>query len=119
MRLTTPRPHSARQVFWGVPRWSVLIEIVAAVLCEEERIGTPGGVGLVAVGFQFIAVFVIFRNQALIGVEEIGAGSGNLLPQPPPKGIVIILGDGVVIPAFDFHKTIVGVVGIAEHWFDR
>ncbi len=68
----------------------VLIKVVCSSLLQEERIGGPGGVGLVAVAAEFRAGGIIFRNQTFVGVEEVGLHAPTSFHSLLPEGVVLI-----------------------------
>ncbi len=91
----------------------VLVEIVLAIPFLPQRVRGP--VRPVAVAGLFVAGGVIFGHEPFIGVEEAGAFAGNLLPQAPPEGVVIIGRNDVAVGVIHLDQSILGFVMVREH----
>ncbi len=81
----------------------VLVEVILAALLQPERVGGPGRVRPVAVSPDFIVGSIVLRHQPFFGVEEVGADAVNLLPEPPPEGIVGVFRNGAAIDVLHLH----------------
>jgi len=87
----------------------VVIERIIPVLHHKKRICPPDVARPPAVTLAESSARIVFTDNPLVRIEEVGDFRSDLLPDPPPKGVIRVRG-GVPVGKLHAREPVGGAV---------